>query len=477
VTGASSREAVRYVRRRTLQRGAVGYARWVRDTFGYYTLAYLVFWLTVGFASTVQNAAAAPRLHHSPALLPAASALLAGVGLAWLVVTSRVPPALLSARDLTRLALTPAEPASVLAWPLWLARLSRAALGAVGGAAWALLAPVYFDVSPVLAPFALPFVLAASVDVAWLAYAARQAGAARARRFLILTLLVASACALLGAFTPLGLLAVLWSASPLAVVAPVLIAGLTSWSVTVSLRDGYPPLFASHALILGRLRALDTMTRWLGGRPDADAVRRLRAQLHGSAARRPTRFLPAPSVRSGELGALAWRSALLLYRRPLHEHALTVMWFTGLALVDVAAIQADGGLILSGVALGALLPRLIGPAPGGVAPAVTPRSRTLGRVAPGAALIVLVALVAAGIALLAGRSDVTLRVLIAGAQTVLSLVLYEKATVWAGNPAGSTETRLAVSLAVVVTVALLPTPVALGALLLVTGVAVRVPWP
>lgn len=475
---APSERAVGYVRRRTLERAARGYLRWVRETFGWYTVGYLLFWVLLAVISTVQNTVNSSPLGWSADLLPLACPVVVALGLLVQFWSSRTAPVILNRRDLLRLAVTPVPPIEVLRWPFVQAGLLRAAVGLFLGVTWVLIAPGLFGVVVPFALLAVPCLALTGLALSWLGYASRRGENTAARRALLrLGLLIAGAL-VAGVFSPLGLVDALYEHHVATLFTPVVVC-VSAWrGVAASLREGYPPLFAAHCQILSQIRAITTNTRWLQGRPDPDALRRLRAQLHDrQVPTRPRRFLRPPPATWGAGGALLWRSALLLSRRPALDHVVTVVWFAAVVTAGMTVTQQMWGQAVMAASVGALLPRLLGPLPVGALPPVSAPHRTLGRTAPGGVLILGAALVGMLICALVGAWSVVTATALAAAQVVLALTLFEKVTVWADAPSGGADVSIVVGLAVVLLGTFLPAPFAVGVAALLTAVLLRVRWP
>ncbi len=427
--------AVAFLRRRTLLRSARAYAVWVGRAVGWWTVAYLVFWLAVFVASGVQLV-----LVPAARPLPAEVAAFASAGLAlWLALplTVRVPPVHLDRRDLVRLALAPVAPRAVLGYRLWLRRGAAALGGAAVGAAWSLLAASYLHLSAPWAALTVAALAVARVDLAWLRYAggsAPPAPASRAGGLLTLAAALsaawpaASALAGVGPDWRLAVTCGLALGGPAVAVAPLALA-VASWLATRrSLAEAWPARFAPQSLVLsqlGGLRALQLFSQAagldLGGGAQGAERERLLAALHDRpGSLRPARSLRRPAAGAPTWLALAWRGASALYRRPARQwlrlalQAL-VSASTGLAAGSYLAGTATAGAVgpagapgpaIAGVLGGAVavlvagfltaqaVGALLGPAPPSRLAPLAPASRTWGRLVPALAVLALLAVLA-----------------------------------------------------------------------------------
>ena len=350
----ASAAAVAFLRRRTLLRAARAYVRWVGKAVGWWTVAYLVFWLVVFVASGVQLALV-PAAEPLPAELAAlASAALA----AWLALPLRVtvPPVHLDRRDLVRLALAPVPPRAALGYRMWVGRGSAGLAGAALGGAWSLFAASFLHLSAPWAAVAVGALAAARVDLHWLRYAGRSQrvlpGASAGLAGALL-----SAVAALSALTPLlslplgggprwGLAVTGALAAPgaLALAGPLALLACAHLAARRALAEAWPPRFAPQSFVLSQLRGLRSL-ELISQVAGLDAG--------GAYGVERERLLAALHDRPGALRA--WRAASALYRRPRARWA-------GLALQALAAAAA--GLAASGA-----LARAAG-SPGGVGTAV-----------------------------------------------------------------------------------------------------------
>lgn len=444
MTGAPD-EAVRYARRLTLGRGLRGYVDWVGRAVGWGTVAWILFWLVV---YAIASAQILPRLKPpiSAVKLPVIFSSLGAAILFFVTVRSRTPPAFLGRRDLYRLGLPALAGTQVMAWPINQARGLRFLIGAVLGAVWTLVSSAWFGISTPWAAPTLALVMMASLDLEWLSYAARDRENRGANLWLNIALGVVIVSSLTGWLLHVGLPSGMWNSSPIGLIAPITL-GAVGWIGTgASLRFGYPTRFATHAQILGELRAMQFMMILTRSMPDPDQQRRLRDQLRDSpTAIKPNRFLPVPAPGSGARGALAWRTALTIYRRPLLEQLDLVVRLGVVALSSISLVRGPGGLLLEVIALVFLLPRIIGPeAPNPMMP-INGGERTLGRTLPGIAVILVGSLIAAVIAASLAPFDPNL-IVTAVTRTILALVVLEKFAVWRGTSPRSIEASISAAL-------------------------------
>ncbi|WP_041231848.1 hypothetical protein [Deinococcus peraridilitoris] len=394
----------------TLHRATREYFRWARETFGWATLVYLLFWLGIGIVTTIETVQATDSLGLSGVHLPLGAGVFTLLGVL-IGLTSRLPPVTLNRRDVYRLALAPIMPAQVLAWPLLRARAVRFLMGLCAGGAWALLAPMVFGVHAPLAPLALALVLTVGVDIAWLNYAAREGNPVARRNVAVLTGLTV-VLALLGSFSSFGLASALYQTTPWALLAPVLLLWTTISAAKRTQIESFPRSFVEQSLILGQLQAVNLNAGWLQGDEDPDVVHRLRAQLRGDArAIRPSRFLPPPGFRRGVTGALIWRGLTLLWRRPMLEQAVLALRFS---LTASLVLLASGNVVVQGflaLSLAKLAQRLLVSLSARSLLPMTVRARTLGRATPGSILTVLLGLIGMSGALACGFTPFALAVL------------------------------------------------------------------
>jgi hypothetical protein len=447
-------EAIWYVRRLTLTRGLRGYVDWVARAVGWGTVAWMLFWLVI---YAIASAQLLPKLTPPIASrnLPSIFSGLAAVGLLFVAIRSRTPPAFLGRRDLYRLGLPALPGEDVMTWPLAQARGARFALGAVLGGAWTLVGSAWFGLGVPFAALALGLVWMASLDLEWLAYAARDRDNRAANLGLGLMLTIVIGSSLTVWLFGMGLLSALWQGHLTHLIVPVALAGVGWVFTSRSLNAGYPSRFASHAQILSELRAMQFMMLLTRQMPDPDQQRRLRDQLRDApTAIRPHRFLPAPDASRGPLAGLAWRTALTLYRRPLLEQLDLLVRMVAVAVSSLSIVRGPGGLALEVIALAFLLPRLIGPESPAPTWPINGGERTLGRTLPGIALILVGAFVAGMVAVLIGGFDVN-TLTSALARTVLALLILEKFAIWRGTSAASVESAVSAGLLAVAPTVLL----------------------
>lgn len=375
---------IAYLRGRTVARSLRAYVRWVGRAIGWWTVGYLIFWLVVFGISAFE---ALPRSAQPVPLDPVyyAGALVALWFLS-VLLSGRVPPLNLDSRDLYRLALAPVSPHDVLAYRLWLRRGTRALGGAALGAIWALFASALLHRATPWAPLVGALLAVARFDVGWLRYVARTArgssGSSPRTASLLLTVLGAASAALssflyfTGGAAPardvgaaavgLTVTSALWSGSWLVLVAPVLLAVAAHVAVRRSLREEWPPRFASQSLVLAQLQGLRSMQFLaalagfgFSGVAGPGERERLLATLHDRpGSTRPRRSLPRPSADAPAWQGIAWRAATALYRRPVRT------WFLLAAQVFAACC---GGLVAAGQVVGGAAAVTAAPGAGGLA--------------------------------------------------------------------------------------------------------------
>lgn len=450
---------VAYLRRRTVGRAMRAYRDWVGRAVGWWTIVYLIAWLVVFVIAGLETLKplAAPLAGPRPYLVGVFVASFVSV-----ILARRAPPLILDRRDLFRLGLAPVPPWSALRWRFMLKAAGLCAVGVFVGLVWTALAPALFwQATPFAAPV-IGLVLVARFCAAWLVYAYRAVG------------LRAWHVALLGSVlsaVPYGFADALLGASPVVLIAPIVVVALGVASVRSSLAEEWPPRFASQSLVLTQLQAMRLMQLMAGmagfirqAAADGGERRRLLAALYDTpGATRPSRSLPLPAVEAPVWRAFAWRALTHFWRAPWWRQ-VTTLCLALLAGGLAAMVGAGGGASTLGAAqpsagaLGSLFggplavfaaailvaragTALLGPEFAvGVMP-VDPYSRTLGRVAPAAAAIVF-ALLAASILLGDAAGG-----LFSGMALVLTVLLVvEKYGSWSGAGAARWEAQLVAAL-------------------------------
>lgn len=483
--------ALRFLRRQTLTRAVAGYVRWFQRAVGWWTAAYLLFWLGVFIVAGVQSAAPLTEpLTISPVLITAL-----GVGALLVVLLPRAaPPVWLDRRDLFRLGVAPLRPWRALTWRYRLKQATFALAGALIGSAWWVTAYVLTGVGAPVAPLTSALYGLLLLDVSWLVYARHaQHGAWEGRTWTARSLKYLSAVTVAALALP-GLMAaalggeagrLLNSLDPLAgilggsLLSAALLIGLLAWSralVKGSLAGEWPSRFPPHCLLLSQVQAMRTLELVAalsgGGSGSSQGERkRLLAVLRDErSAVRPERSLPLPGAGRPQWLALAWRAALASLRSPLHQLALTLL--LGLASAVAALYLAPSqGALVAGLLVVATAARLLGPPLGQGALPVSPGARALGRTLP--ALSVLGVLLLTGYALTTQLTTL-LSPLVAGAVlTAVPLVLpgmlvsavllaltgvlaLEKYSTWSGATPGRLESQLVSALLAALPGMLLP---------------------
>ena len=364
------------LRRLTLSRATATYTHWVERSVGWGTLIWMVFWLVFYAIAASQVVIFNVKPSLNPAL-PVISSLFVAAVIAYVVLTRRTPPVILNRQDLYRVGLAPVTPARVMAWEFAYSRGIGFFIGVLIGLIWWLMAYAFFRLEPIYAPLALGLWFVAVLDWGWLQYTGWS------RIWVLPALLVTGVVGdlLLG----IGGSSALLNANPLGLLLPSLAAMLGGIWSRVSLTSTYPPLFATHSLILSQLRAMNLTMVMVQRPPDPDVRRRLVQTLRsGSPALRPTRFLAIPRA-MGPIGAIAWRVALTLYRRSILEQLGVIFQLAVLIAASTSTIEGVVGKLLLMLALSLAIPRLLGPVFGNLP--VDTVTRTLGRVLPGVAII------------------------------------------------------------------------------------------
>lgn len=376
--GARSRganEAVRYLRKLTVGRATTSYFRWVGRAIGWWTILYMIFWLIIFAIAGVQSLAPLSVYVPSPA------GVLAVISVAVLVIVmagGKAPPLTLDRRDLYRLGLGPQRPLDVLSWR-YRVKQAGAAVGALlAGVVWSLLAPAVFGFNALYAAPALAALAMALLDLRWLRYVANHVhGEHQARKaadqaswLLGGAALLAAALTAAGHYLPVltaggaelarslqavSPLAALTTNSPFTLALPLALFVLSRVAVRRTLAGEWPPRFAPQSLVLTQIQALRTfqmMSALAGmgagasgglsaGLSDDGERRRLLDSLHDRpGATKPRRSLPLPAANAPQWAALAWRTAVALYRRPLLRLGLSLLFALS---ASAAVLVASGG--------------------------------------------------------------------------------------------------------------------------------------
>ena len=435
---------VSYLRNLTLRRSARSYIEWIGKSVGWWTILYLLFWIVV---FTIAGIELLEQLDE-PLPIPIGPVLATGATMVFgsLIYRVRAAPVYVNRRDVYRLVLSPAEPVSVLRWPFLKVWLSRGVIGLLIGAVWSLIAPYWLHVPAYFAGPALALMLISLVNLSWIRYWQRNNPIADVRFIILLP--VATALSLIGVFLPsAGLTGALVSGNPLSLTAPLLLAVASAVLVHRSLHGPYPPRFAAQSFVLSELSAMRQMNMiaamaGVQGFDDPAYRQRLLATLHDKpGVTRPRYHLRPPRPDAPQWKAIAWRTWLMLLRRPLLAQARLLLQLVFIAFGIVFVPQLGSfGLLLMALVMGNLAGFTLGA--GGYARylPLSGTQRTLGRALP--------ALVMAGVAGLGGwlllnlfsggaaGTDVLLLLIV----ILLSVVLWlEKYSTWVNTSAGRLE--------------------------------------
>jgi hypothetical protein len=427
---------------------------YVGKAIGWGTVAWMIGWVVIAI---IAGAEVLPRFKQpiSSKWLPVIFSSLAGLWLLLASTRSSTPPINLNGRDVYRLALTAEDAREVLDWPLWFARVFRFAVAVILGAVWTLISSYWFNSFIPFATLTLGCLAALTVDLEWLAYSARGSENTAARAWLNILVLLVLALSVAGGVLGFGLATGMWNASILGVL-PVGLFVLGVLGSRASLTKGYPPRFAAQSQVLSALRSMMLMSLVARSRPDPDQHRRLKDQLLGRVSSiKPTRSLPLPALDSSVLVAVAWRSALTLYRRPVLDQIGLVLQLALVAFSSFTTVSGVGGFLLRAVALGFLLPRLIGPAMPIMSTPIRSSERSLGRTLPGLAIIAVVGLIGL---LVSSALNYPLEPAFLGiSRAMLGLLLLEKVATWAGFASTGAEAATSAGVLALVPSALLET--------------------
>ena len=454
MTSTGSESATRFARRLSLSRGFSSWVVYVGKAIGWGTVAWMVGWVVIAI---IAGAEVLPTFKQpiSSKWLPIIFSSLAGL---WLLLSSSrssTPPINLNGRDVYRLALTAEDAREVLDWPLMFARVFRFAVAVILGAVWTMISSYWFNNFTPFAALTLGCLAASTVDLEWLAYSARGSENTAARAWLNILVLLVLASSIAGGVLGFGLASGMWNASILGLL-PVALLVLGVVGSRASLTRGYPSRFAAQSQVLSTLRSMMLMSLVARSRPDPDQHRRLRDQLLNRVSSiRPTRSLPLPALDSSVLVAVAWRSALTLYRRPVFDQIGLVLQLALVAFSSSSIVSGVGGFLLRAVALGFLLPRLVGPAMPIMSMPIRGSERSLGRTLPG--LVIIAAVGAIGIFVSSLLNYPLEPVLLGVSRAMLGLLLLEKVATWAGFASTGAEAAVSAGTLALVPSALLET--------------------
>ena len=454
MTPARSESATRFARRLSLSRGFSSWAVYVGKAIGWGTVLWMIGWVVVAI---IAGAEVLPKFKQpiSTKWLPVIFSSLAGLWLLFSASRSSTPPINLNGRDVYRLALTAEDAREVLDWPLNFARVFRFAIAFILGAVWTVVASYWFDIFTPFAAITLACIAALTVDLEWLAYSARGTENTAARAWLNALVLVVVISSIAGGVLGFGLASGFWNLNPLGLL-PVVLLVLGIIGSKASLTRGYPPRFAAQSQILSALRSMMLMSLVARSRPDPDQHRRLRDQLLGRVSSiRPTRSLRLPALDSSVLLAVAWRSALTLYRRPVFDQIGLVLQLAFVVFSSISTVSGVGGFVLRALALAFLLPRLVGPAMPIMSTPIRSSERSLGRTLPGLAIIGVVGIVCLLVSSL--LNDSLEPALLGVTRTMLGLLLIEKVATWAGFASTGAEAAISAGTLALVPAALLET--------------------
>jgi hypothetical protein len=454
MTPTRSESATRFARRLSLSRGLSSWTIYVGKAIGWGTVAWLIGWVVIAI---IAGAEVLPKFKQpiNTKWLPIIFSSLAGLWLLFSASRSSTPPINLNGRDVYRLALTAEDAREVLDWPLNFARVFRFAIAAILGAVWTLVSSYWFDIFTPFAALTFGCLAALTVDLEWLAYSARGSENSAARAWLNILVLLVVVSSVAGGVLGFGLASGFWNLNILGLL-PIALLILGVIGSRASLTAGYPPRFAAQSQILSALRSMMLMSLVARSRPDPDQHRRLKDQLLGRVSSiRPTRSLPLPALDSSVLLAVAWRSALTLYRRPVFDQIGLVLQLAFVAFSSFSTVSGVGGFLLRALALGFLLPRLVGPAMPIMSTPIRSSERSLGRTLPGLAIIAVVGLI--GLLVSSFLNYPLESALLGITRAMLGLLLLEKVATWAGFASTGAEAATSAGVLALVPAALLET--------------------
>lgn len=409
----------------TISRGLWRYKNWIARTIGWAVVVYLAVWATFYLVAGTQLALRDARVIQIPQLTQLIPIIC---GVAWLAVVflPRVPQVILTRRDIIRLALAPILPVQVLAWGFWQQRLAWAMIGFMFGVFWWLFAPKLFDFHAPLAPLCLAFGFASSVDWRWLRYARRKE----------VWVFGAVLClAVLGDVVGLTVFfSGLYASSSLALILPIVL--WLSGFILVRQKQGYPARYFYLSNLLSDLQTMQANAFLLQRPLDTDSQMRRLALLFPS--NQAVRSIPSPPVAWGIYGALAWRTALTLYRRSFWNWLRFIVWVALLGLFHHPIALGVLGLSTIQIWLWrATLPQLLGNSHDPKLPIIG-LTRTWGRVTPGIVIIFVLAIL--GYLVIPTFGSIMIIIFLRG---VSGLLLLEKFSVWLKLPPDSREASYA----------------------------------
>jgi hypothetical protein len=440
VRPGAAADAVAYLRRLTLGRSTRSYLVWIGKSIGWWTVAYLLFWLGAFLVAGIQLLG---RLDTPlPIQVGPVSVTVAVLAFALVTYRAKAPPVILGRNDLYRLALSPAQPAVSLRWPFTLRWLTVGVTGLVLGGAWAVVSPYWMLQQAYWAGPALALLLIAHVNLLWLRYTTRGNRGADLRY--VWAAPAAAFLALLGlAFPRFGLTAAFYDASVFTLIMPAALALVTALFVHRTLQSTFPPRFAPQCFVLAELQAMRTMNIFSammgmvgGAGTDAAYRARLLATLHDKpGVTRPRRSLRLPKPQLPAWRAIAWRTWLMLYRRPLGPQLRTgVFLLVSTAGLLLAARVGAFGLFLSAVLTGNLASQLLGSGNYSATLPLDPVARTRGRTVPGAVLLFITLVLMTFLRAFLGVLPPAGAFPAAATLMLLTLVLLEKYSTWTRTP-------------------------------------------
>ncbi len=435
---------VSYLRDLTLKRSTRSYVDWIGKSVGWWTILYLIFWLVVFLIAGIELL----EQLDEPLGLPVgpAFATITTMIFGSLIYRVRAAPVHVNRRDVYQLVLSQAQPFNVMRWPFLKIWLMRGTAGLLIGGVWTVVAPYWLHIQPYWAAPALALILISIVNLNWIRYWQRDNPTADLR--LLILLPAATFLALIGVFVPAaGLTGAFVSSSIFSLTAPLLLAAVSSLLVHRTLQHEYPPRFAAQSFVLSELSAMRQMNMiaamaGVQGFDDPAYRQRLLATLHDRpGATRPSRHLRPPPAGAAQWRAIAWRTWLMLLRRPVLSQIRVVLQF---GLVVLGAIFAPRlgsfGLLLMTFVMGNLASFTLGAGAYSRSLPLSGSQRTLGRSLP-AGLLAIAAAVAGWLLLpLLGAGPVGFDLLALLVVILLSAVLWlEKYSTWVNTPAHRME--------------------------------------
>jgi hypothetical protein len=418
------------LRQKTLTRAFLRYWDWFNRAIGWATIIWFACWFIFFLVSSLQILKPLPN----PIEVFYVQIFLNSVILltfCWNMVMVDLPPVMLNRRDLHRLLLAPIDTRWTLSWAFQSAMLVKFLFGILLGGFWWVAAFLFLGIHTPLALVAIPLYFLALLEWQWVAYS-KNREVTKVFIFLGLSIFLE--------FIGLPILTgSLLATQFLGLVAPIMLFIYGIYTRLWTLKNGVPRQFPTQSLILSQIQAV-SINPSLGIQTiNSDTITRLRRLLQNKKSN-CLRSITAPKQFRAFEG-LAWRSALILFRRPIAQQF-------GLLITILFAFFSNSDIIESGFfgilkmySLRYLTTQLIlidvpeTQLPIGV------QARTFGRIFP-SVMILICAFLPIQIIIGVVQPSLELPILISLSRVVLTLIIHEKLTVWLRLSAHRIETGL-----------------------------------